>query len=82
MSAALKPHPGAVVLIGSAPTDLELLLDRVAQGDPAPVLVIAMPVGFVSVTGIKRRVAASSCRIPVKADPETQACQQQPLMTD
>jgi precorrin-8X/cobalt-precorrin-8 methylmutase len=59
MSAALQFHPGAVVLIGSAPTALELLLDRVAQGDPAPALVIGMPVGFVGVADSKSRLAAS-----------------------
>ena len=59
MGAALQVHPGAVVLIGSAPTALELLLDRVAQGDPAPTLVIGMPVGFVGVADSKRRLAAS-----------------------
>ena len=30
-----------------------------AQGDPAPVLVIGMPVGFVGVADSKRRLAAS-----------------------
>jgi len=59
MAAALQAHPGAVVLIGSAPTALELLLDRVAEGDPAPALVIGMPVGFVGVADSKRRLAAS-----------------------
>ena len=59
MAAALLAHPGSVVLIGSAPTALELLLDRVAQGDPAPALVIGMPVGFVGVADSKRRLAAS-----------------------
>ena len=59
MAAALQAHPGAVVLIGSAPTALELLLDRVAQGDPVPALVIGMPVGFVGVADSKRRLAAS-----------------------
>ena len=59
MAAALQAHPGAVVLIGSAPTALELLLDRVAQGDPAPALVIGMPVGFVGVADSKRHLAAS-----------------------
>ena len=58
MAAALQAHPGAVVLIGSAPTALELLLDRVAQQDPAPALVIGMPVGFVGVADSKRRLAA------------------------
>ncbi|QNJ07571.1 precorrin-8X methylmutase [Synechococcus sp. Minos11] len=59
MASALQAHPGAVVLIGSAPTALELLLDRVAQGDRAPALVIGMPVGFVGVADSKRRLAAS-----------------------
>ena len=59
MAAALQAHHGAVVLIGSAPTALELLLDRVAQEDPMPALVIGMPVGFVGVAGSKRRLAAS-----------------------
>ena len=59
MAAALQARPGAVVLIGSAPTALELLLDRVAQGDRAPALVIGMPVGFVGVADSKRHLAAS-----------------------
>ena len=59
MAAALQVHPGAVVLIGSAPTALETLLDRVVEGDPAPALVIGMPVGFVGVADSKRRLAAS-----------------------
>jgi precorrin-8X/cobalt-precorrin-8 methylmutase len=68
MERALREHPGAVVLIGSAPTALELLLDRVgAQAGAAldapiaaaPALVIGMPVGFVGVAESKRRLAAS-----------------------
>ena len=59
MKAALQAHPGAVVLIGSAPTALELLLDRVAQGDPAPALVVGMPVGFVGVAESKKHLALS-----------------------
>ncbi|MEN9861179.1 MAG: hypothetical protein RLZZ515_1661, partial [Cyanobacteriota bacterium] len=50
MAQALKAHPGAVVLIGSAPTALELLLQQTAEGRTAPpALVIGMPVGFVGV---------------------------------
>jgi precorrin-8X/cobalt-precorrin-8 methylmutase len=50
----------AVVLIGSAPTALEVLLEEVAAGNmPAPALVIAMPVGFVGVAESKRHLAAS-----------------------
>jgi precorrin-8X/cobalt-precorrin-8 methylmutase len=49
-----------VVLIGSAPTALEALLERVAAGAvPAPALVIGMPVGFVGVAASKRHLAAS-----------------------
>ena len=68
MERALRQHPGAVVLIGSAPTALEVLLDRVADQMAAssdaqiatpPALVIGMPVGFVGVAESKRRLAAS-----------------------
>lgn len=63
-----------VVLIGSAPTALERLLDCLAHRDqaqpqaapgssrgpsPGPALVIGMPVGFVGVAESKRRLAAS-----------------------
>jgi precorrin-8X/cobalt-precorrin-8 methylmutase len=73
---SLAPMPLApVVLIGSAPTALERLLDCLAQPDqgqldqaqpqtvrgpnPGPALVIGMPVGFVGVAESKRRLAAS-----------------------
>jgi precorrin-8X/cobalt-precorrin-8 methylmutase len=73
---SLAPMPSApVVLIGSAPTALERLLDCLAQPDqgrldqaqpqtvrgpnPGPALVIGMPVGFVGVAESKRRLAAS-----------------------
>ncbi len=53
--------PPLVVLIGSAPTALELLLDRVGRsGLRAPDLVIGMPVGFVGVAESKRHLADSS----------------------
>jgi len=48
-----------VVLIGSAPTALERLLDLMTQGAPAPALLIGMPVGFIGVAESKRRLAAS-----------------------
>jgi precorrin-8X/cobalt-precorrin-8 methylmutase len=63
MERALAAHPAAVVLIGSAPTALELLLQQVGPGvqggAPAPALVIGMPVGFVGVAESKRRLAAA-----------------------
>lgn len=50
-----------VVLIGSAPTALEVLLARVGRaGLRAPDLVIGMPVGFVGVAESKRHLATSS----------------------
>ncbi len=64
MVAALRELRPGVVLIGSAPTALEVLLELVA-GDgeatslPAPALVIGMPVGFVGVAESKRHLAAS-----------------------
>ena len=60
MQLALQEYPGAVVLIGSAPTALELLLEQVATGNcAAPALVIGMPVGFVGVAESKRHLAES-----------------------
>jgi precorrin-8X/cobalt-precorrin-8 methylmutase len=63
MRRALAHHPGALVLIGSAPTALEVLLAQVAAdsgGAAAPALVIGMPVGFVGVAESKRHLAASA----------------------
>ena len=61
MAEALQAHPGAVVLIGSAPTALELLLQQVAVGQTSsPALVIGMPVGFVGVAESKRHLAQSA----------------------
>ena len=56
-AAADKPMP--LVLVGSAPTALEQLLDQWQAGAPAPSLVIGMPVGFVGVPESKRRLAAT-----------------------
>jgi len=51
--------PPPLLLVGSAPTALEALLDLVASGACLPSLVIGMPVGFVGVAESKRRLAAS-----------------------
>lgn len=58
-SALTAVGPAPLVLIGSAPTALERLLDLVAAGAAAPALVVGMPVGFVGVAESKRRLAAS-----------------------
>ena len=52
--------PPPVVLVGSAPTALEVLLDLVEAGAMAPSLVIGMPVGFVGVPESKRRLATTA----------------------
>ncbi|MEB3234681.1 MAG: precorrin-8X methylmutase [Cyanobacteriota bacterium] len=52
-------EPAPVVLIGSAPTALERLLDAVVGGAAAPSLVIGMPVGFIGVAQSKQRLADS-----------------------
>ena len=54
-----RAEPAPVVLIGSAPTALERLLDLVSSGGAAPSLVIGMPVGFVGVADSKQRLAVS-----------------------
>lgn len=59
LAAALKEHPGSVVLIGSAPTALLRLLDLCRGGLPAPALVVGMPVGFVGVLEAKAALARS-----------------------
>ncbi|MEC9029147.1 MAG: precorrin-8X methylmutase [Cyanobacteriota bacterium] len=48
-----------IVLIGSAPTALDTLLELVSSGAPPPSLIIGMPVGFVGVSDSKRRLAVS-----------------------
>ena len=58
---ALQTHPQALVLIGSAPTALELLLEQVQEERVVPPpLVIGMPVGFVGVGESKLHLAQSS----------------------
>lgn len=58
-AAATAGRAMPVVLVGSAPTALERLLDQVEAGADRPSLVIGMPVGFVGVPESKRRLAAS-----------------------
>ena len=54
----VKPAP--LILIGSAPTALNELLDLQGEGLPAPSLVIGMPVGFVGVAESKDQLAKSA----------------------
>ena len=50
-----------IVLIGSGPTGLEMLLDLIAEGFNSPSLIIGMPVGFVGVTQSKYRLSTFQC---------------------
>ena len=59
-AASAKGRPMPVLLVGSAPTALEQLLDQLDAGAIAPSLVIGMPVGFVGVPESKRRLAATA----------------------
>ena len=54
----VKPAP--LILIGSAPTALNELLNLVEEGLPASSLVIGMPVGFVGVAESKDQLAKSA----------------------
>ncbi len=51
--------PSPIVIIGSAPTALEALLDLVINGQRPPSLIIGMPVGFIGVSESKRRLSNS-----------------------
>ena len=53
-------QPMPLLLVGSAPTALDQLLDQLEAGAPAPSLVIGMPVGFVGVPESKRRLALTN----------------------
>ncbi|MFM7220181.1 MAG: precorrin-8X methylmutase [Nodosilinea sp.] len=53
----LAQAPGAIVVIGNAPTALLALADQIAAGRVQPALVIGAPVGFVAVETAKQRLA-------------------------
>ncbi len=58
-------HPGGnknvIVVIGSAPTALQQLLDLIQNGESKPSLIIGMPVGFIGVEESKNRLLNSNC---------------------
>ncbi len=59
LSRELNTAQAPIVLIGSAPTALEALLDLVLNGALPPSLVVGMPVGFIGVDRSKRRLSQS-----------------------
>lgn len=48
---------GAVVAIGNAPTALFRLLERLAEGAPAPAAILGFPVGFIGAVESKQALA-------------------------
>ncbi len=58
MAACIAEHPEAIYVIGNAPTALLMLAEQIRQGKARPALVIAAPVGFVSVVESKGAIAA------------------------
>ncbi|WP_320675924.1 precorrin-8X methylmutase [Prochlorococcus sp. MIT 1300] len=48
-----------IVLVGSAPTALQVLLDLISRDYAKPSLIIGMPVGFIGVSESKKRLAKS-----------------------
>ncbi len=60
---AVKEVGSAIYVIGNAPTALAALCERVRQGTVTPRLIIAMPVGFVSV--VESKTEALELDIPV-----------------
>jgi precorrin-8X/cobalt-precorrin-8 methylmutase len=60
-----RPHlAGSIVVIGNAPTALFRLLELLAEGAPAPALIIGLPVGFVGAAEAKARLIADAGAIP------------------
>ena len=49
-----------IVVFGSSPTALDVLLDLVDSGSPPPSLVVGMPVGFIGVLKSKKRLMNSN----------------------
>jgi len=52
---------GGIVAIGNAPTALLRLLELLAEGAPAPALVVGVPVGFVNAAESKDALARQDC---------------------
>ncbi len=60
MAACIAQHPKAIYVIGNAPTALLTLAEQIRAGQAEPALVIAAPVGFVSVVESKEAIADRS----------------------
>lgn len=58
---------GAVVAIGNAPTALFRLLELLAEGAPAPAVILGFPVGFVGAAESKEALIAAETGCPALA---------------
>ena len=59
LSPKFSGNSAPIVLIGSAPKALQVLLELVIKGFPPPSLIIGMPVGFIGVSESKKLLATS-----------------------
>ncbi|NJN01622.1 MAG: cobalt-precorrin-8X methylmutase [Leptolyngbyaceae cyanobacterium SL_1_1] len=58
MLACCRQYPGAIYIVGNAPTALAALCEAIAVGWVNPALVIGVPVGFVGVEAAKTQLAS------------------------
>ena len=56
MEKAVRETPGAIFVIGNAPTALLRLCELIESGEAQPALVVGVPVGFVNVPESKERI--------------------------
>ncbi len=64
MELLARHHPGAIVVIGNAPTALFRLLELVEDGAAKPAVVLGFPVGFVGAAESKRALAKNKLGLP------------------
>jgi precorrin isomerase len=64
MELLARHHPGAIVVIGNAPTALFRLLELVMEGAAKPALVLGFPVGFVGAAESKKLLAGNALSLP------------------
>ena len=56
--------PGAVIVIGNAPTALFRLLELLVEGAPPPAVILGFPVGFIGAAESKDALIANAGTIP------------------
>ena len=64
MRKAVAATPGAIFVIGNAPTALFELLRLIKEGQAEPALIIGLPVGFVGAEESKSALAALAAPVP------------------